>query len=43
VALARSVAALVGVGLYNSYLKEVPLRKMFFWSAILGGAVQVEL
>lgn len=22
--------------MYNTYLKEVPLKKMFFWSAILG-------
>lgn len=39
VALARSVAALLGVGLYNAYLKDVPLRKMFSWSAILGAAL----
>ena len=36
VALARSVAALVGVGVYNAYLKDVPLKKMFTVSAVLG-------
>lgn len=36
VALARAVAALAGVGLYNTYFKTVPLKKMFFWSAVLG-------
>ena len=39
VALARSVAALVGVGVYNGYLKNVQLKKMFFWSAIVGTAL----
>ena len=39
VALARSVAALVGVGVYNGYLKKVPLKKMFFWSAVVGTAL----
>ena len=39
VALARSAAALVGVGLYNTYLKRVPLKKMFLWSAVLGTAL----
>ena len=36
VALARSVASLAGVGLYNAYLKKVPLKKMFTWSAVVG-------
>lgn len=36
VALARAVAALAGVGVYNAYFKDVPLKKMFFWSAIAG-------
>ena len=36
VALARAAAALFGVFLYNAYLKKIPLKKMFFWSAILG-------
>ena len=39
VALARAVAALVGVGVYNAYFKDVPLKKMFFWSAIAGTAL----
>ena len=39
VALARAVAALLGVGVYNAYFKDVPLKKMFFWSAIAGTAL----
>ena len=39
VALARSAAALFGVGLYNTTLKRVPLKKMFLWSAVLGTAL----
>jgi hypothetical protein len=31
-----AVASLVGVGIYNSYLKHVSLQKMFFWSTIVG-------
>lgn len=31
-----AVASLVGVGIYNAYLKHVPLQKMFFWTTILG-------
>jgi hypothetical protein len=29
----------VGVGVYNGYLKKVPLKKMFFWSAVVGTAL----
>ncbi len=29
----------VGVGVYNTLLKDVPLRKMFLWTAILGAAL----
>jgi len=34
--LVAALSSLVGVGVYNFYLKETPLKKMFFWSAILG-------
>ncbi|CAK9234396.1 unnamed protein product [Sphagnum troendelagicum] len=36
VRLVTAVASLVGVGIYNSYLKHVSLQKMFFWSTIVG-------
>ena len=39
VSFARSLAALVGVGLYNAYFKYVPLKKMFTYSAILATAL----
>jgi len=39
VALLRSFAALGGVALYNGYLKRVPLKKMFWWTSILGTAL----
>lgn len=29
-------ACIAGVGAYNYFLKEVPLRKMFLWTAVLG-------
>ena len=32
--LPRAFAA--GVGAYNAFLKEVPLRKMFFWTSVIG-------
>lgn len=44
VRLVTSVASLLGVGIYNFYLKETPLRILFFWSNLLGmalGATQV--
>lgn len=28
-----------GVGAYNYFLKEVPLRKMFLWTAVVGTAL----
>lgn len=31
-----SVTPLPGVGLYNGFLKRVPLKRMFFWSMIIG-------
>lgn len=34
--LLASVASLVGVGVYNGLLKDVELRKIFLWTAILG-------
>ena len=39
VALARAVAALAGVFLYNAYLKKTPLKKMFFGSAVSGASL----
>ncbi|MCO5590812.1 hypothetical protein L7F22_044787 [Adiantum nelumboides] len=36
VRLVTSIASLAGVGLYNGFLKTVPLRKMFFWTTIIG-------
>lgn len=36
VRLVASMASLAGVGIYNFALKRTPLRKMFFWSAVLG-------
>ncbi|KAG0600632.1 hypothetical protein M758_11G049200 [Ceratodon purpureus] len=39
VRLVTAVASLVGVGLYNSYLKDVPLRKIFLWTTLLGTAL----
>jgi hypothetical protein len=36
VKLVTAVASLVGVGVYNSYLKEVPLRRIFLWTTVLG-------
>lgn len=37
--LVTSVASLVGVGLYNTFLKEVRLQKVFFWTSILGTTI----
>lgn len=39
VRLVTAVASLVGVGLYNSYLKDVPLRSIFLWTTLLGTAL----
>jgi len=39
VALVSSVAQLAGVGVYNTFMKELPLRKMFLASATLGTAL----
>ncbi|CAL9195231.1 unnamed protein product [Musa hybrid cultivar] len=39
VKLVTSVASLVGVALYNSYLKNVPLRKIFLMTTIFGSAL----
>ena len=36
VRLVGSIASLAGVGTYNYLLKDVPLTRMFFWTAILG-------
>nr|XP_016464108.1 PREDICTED: folate-biopterin transporter 1, chloroplastic-like [Nicotiana tabacum] len=37
--LVTSVASLIGVALYNSFLKKVPLRKIFLVTAIIGSAL----
>jgi len=34
--LVASVASLLGVGIYNFYLKSTPLRSMFWWTALIG-------
>lgn len=34
--LLASVASLLGVGVYNSLLKDVELKKIFAWTAVLG-------
>ncbi|XP_022762083.1 folate-biopterin transporter 1, chloroplastic-like [Durio zibethinus] len=39
VKLVTSVASLVGVGLYNGFLKNVPLRKIFLATTITGTAL----
>ncbi|CAN1797170.1 Folate-biopterin transporter 1, chloroplastic [Linum perenne] len=39
VKLVTSVASLVGVGLYNGYLKNVSFRKMFLGSTLIGTAL----
>ena len=36
VRLVGSVSSLVGIWLYNTYFKKVPLHRMFFWTAIFG-------
>lgn len=46
VKLVTSVASLIGVGVYNTFLKNVPLRKLFFVTTIIGsvmGMTQVVL
>ncbi|KAJ1293230.1 hypothetical protein BS78_01G052400 [Paspalum vaginatum] len=39
VKLVTSVASLLGIGVYNSFLKEVPLRKIFLVTTLLGSAL----
>lgn len=39
VKLVTSVASLIGVGLYNGFLKKVPLRKIFLVLTLIGTAV----
>ncbi|PIN01683.1 Acetyl-CoA transporter [Handroanthus impetiginosus] len=39
VKLVTSVASLVGVGLYNGFLKSVPLRKIFLMTTVIGSAL----
>ncbi|CAG9464083.1 unnamed protein product [Pedinophyceae sp. YPF-701] len=36
VRLVSSCAELAGAGLYNRYLKDIPLRKIFLWTALSG-------
>ena len=39
VRLAGALASLGGVATYNALLKQVPLRKMFLWTACIGTAL----
>ncbi|XP_043707348.1 folate-biopterin transporter 1, chloroplastic-like [Telopea speciosissima] len=39
VKLVTSIASLLGVGLYNGFLKDVPLRKIFLVTTIIGAAL----
>ncbi|KAK2980611.1 hypothetical protein RJ640_011419 [Escallonia rubra] len=39
VKLVTSVASLLGVGIYNGFLKDVPLRKIFLVTTIIGTAL----
>lgn len=39
VTLVTSVASLLGIGVYNLFLKEVPLRKIFLVTTVLGSAL----
>ncbi|PUZ36612.1 hypothetical protein GQ55_9G051900 [Panicum hallii var. hallii] len=39
VTLVTSIASLLGIGLYNSFLKEVPLRKIFLVTTVVGSAL----
>lgn len=39
VKLVTSVASLIGVGTYNTFLKNVPLRKIFLGTTIIGSAL----
>lgn len=39
VRLVTSVASLLGVGIYNGFLKSVPLRKIFLFTTIIGAAL----
>lgn len=39
VKLVTSAASLIGVGVYNGFLKKVPLRKIFFVTTVIGVAL----
>ncbi|XP_043691126.1 folate-biopterin transporter 1, chloroplastic-like [Telopea speciosissima] len=39
VKLVTSIASLLGVGLYNGFLKNVPLRKIFIVTTVIGSAL----
>ena len=39
VRLAGALASLAGVATYNGLLKQVPLRRMFLWTACIGTAL----
>ncbi|KAL5210273.1 hypothetical protein ABZP36_005896 [Zizania latifolia] len=39
VTLVTSIASLLGIGVYNSFLKEVPMRKIFLTTTIFGSAL----
>lgn len=36
IAFFGQIAQLAGVGIYNYFLKDVPLKKVFLWTSILG-------
>lgn len=39
VKLVTSIASLAGVGLYNGFLKSVPLQKIFLMTTLIGSAL----
>jgi len=39
VALAGAVSNLAGIGVYNRFLRGVPLRRIFLWTAVTGAAL----
>ncbi len=39
VRLAGALASLAGVAVYNAALKDVPLRRMFLWTSVLGAGL----
>eukprot|EP00252_Welwitschia_mirabilis_P013415 TRINITY_DN2950_c0_g1_i2.p1 TRINITY_DN2950_c0_g1~~TRINITY_DN2950_c0_g1_i2.p1 ORF type:complete len:534 (-),score=97.12 TRINITY_DN2950_c0_g1_i2:247-1848(-) len=39
VRLVTSIASLIGVGLFNGFLKKIPLQKIFFWTTLVGAGL----